>query len=144
MGKTPSTTPDTQWRRKRRAPLTLGGQPSCRGHARPAHGLCLALQTPKHLSPPPPPSGRGVAGETGWPRREAGERKHPDQGPELELSPASVTGAHFPDSRPRQGVSGSSALYVSGAPGTLSGCLTRSRCPARPLSWGPQRLVLQQ
>lgn len=25
MGKTPSTTPDTQWRHKRHAPLTLGG-----------------------------------------------------------------------------------------------------------------------
>lgn len=25
-----------------------------------------------------------MAEEAGWPRREAGERKHPDQGPELE------------------------------------------------------------
>ena len=24
-----------------------GGRPSCRGHTRPAHGLCPALQTPK-------------------------------------------------------------------------------------------------
>lgn len=93
MGKTP-TTPDTQWRHQDAHPDSGGSQAAVATPAPPTASARLCRH-PNTVEVPPPPSGVWL-GHREWPSREAGESLI--RAPSWNVSPASVTGALFPDS----------------------------------------------
>lgn len=98
MGKTASATPGTRWRHKRRAPLTLGGSQAAVATPAPRTASARLCRRPNTVESTP----TTLRERCGWGNRvvKQGGRgeKAPWSGPRAYVSPASVTGAHFPDS----------------------------------------------
>lgn len=142
MGKTPSTRlTRSRGSTKTRTPDS-GGSQAAVAHP-PATASARLCRHPKHCRVHP----HHPLGRCGWghgvAKQRAGERKHPSQAPSWNVSPASVTGAHFPDSG-RGRVFLGQALCMPPGPRDPVWVPDKVPMPSSASVRGPQRLVLQQ